>query len=578
MAAGDHFGVEREAGAARRRWRPCVSAARTAKPSTLERSNGGTSIGAATSCASTRAERRRERHGLGRERREIEMPRKARARFLGRDHFEELLLPRGAADRREQIGRVLDLLSERSFMARVLPRPPRRPDSLRCRPAPGSIRRPAPSPAAADSPRLWARLCRRGSAPARPRHARAGKRPCARAWRVVVGVSSAAAGQPRQQGPAERQPDRQRRIEAAGHQQHRAAPDDAEGRGLARRERDAVHLDAAEARQRAHARVVAAAAGAADGDDGVGALVLQRCPRSPMRRAVQPTAPPPSAPIARAIRPRAASRIASSPWARAYDANARLAHHHPRDRRRRRAPPSRPCRSAGPAAISAHRALAIGSRRQHAVARRRPARAPRTAIADRDGIERRDRIGARRQRLADIDPHGRRQRRRRVGAGIGRSGRRRPPSRHAARSRAGGSGPRDHVAAPARGRAPPRARPRAARPASTSAVDAREHVVKRRQPRDPLRFVFCRHGAIVVWPRRATDEGTNGVEMTEKTMNLRGLKCPLPALRTRKALGGMAKGDCWSSNAPTRSPASTSRTCSTRPATRWKEARARRRC
>jgi tRNA 2-thiouridine synthesizing protein A len=31
--------------------------------------------------------------------------------------------------------------------------------------------------------------------------------------------------------------------------------------------------------------------------------------------------------------------------------------------------------------------------------------------------------------------------------------------------------------------------------------------------------------------------------MAEKTMNLRGLKCPLPALRARKALGGMAKGD-----------------------------------
>jgi tRNA 2-thiouridine synthesizing protein A len=26
-------------------------------------------------------------------------------------------------------------------------------------------------------------------------------------------------------------------------------------------------------------------------------------------------------------------------------------------------------------------------------------------------------------------------------------------------------------------------------------------------------------------------------------MNLRGLKCPLPALRTRKALAGMAAGD-----------------------------------
>ena len=31
--------------------------------------------------------------------------------------------------------------------------------------------------------------------------------------------------------------------------------------------------------------------------------------------------------------------------------------------------------------------------------------------------------------------------------------------------------------------------------------------------------------------------------MTEKTINLRGLKCPLPALRTRKALSGMTTGD-----------------------------------
>jgi tRNA 2-thiouridine synthesizing protein A len=31
--------------------------------------------------------------------------------------------------------------------------------------------------------------------------------------------------------------------------------------------------------------------------------------------------------------------------------------------------------------------------------------------------------------------------------------------------------------------------------------------------------------------------------MADKTMNLRGLKCPLPALRTRKALGAMASGD-----------------------------------
>ena len=31
--------------------------------------------------------------------------------------------------------------------------------------------------------------------------------------------------------------------------------------------------------------------------------------------------------------------------------------------------------------------------------------------------------------------------------------------------------------------------------------------------------------------------------MAEKTLNLRGLKCPLPALRTRKALSAMAAGD-----------------------------------
>lgn len=31
--------------------------------------------------------------------------------------------------------------------------------------------------------------------------------------------------------------------------------------------------------------------------------------------------------------------------------------------------------------------------------------------------------------------------------------------------------------------------------------------------------------------------------MTETTLNLRGLKCPLPALRTRKALGKLAPGD-----------------------------------
>ena len=37
----------------------------------------------------------------------------------------------------------------------------------------------------------------------------------------------------------------------------------------------------------------------------------------------------------------------------------------------------------------------------------------------------------------------------------------------------------------------------------------------------------------------------NSDEMTEKTLNLRGLKCPLPALRTRKALGQAQPGDIF---------------------------------
>jgi len=35
----------------------------------------------------------------------------------------------------------------------------------------------------------------------------------------------------------------------------------------------------------------------------------------------------------------------------------------------------------------------------------------------------------------------------------------------------------------------------------------------------------------------------DSADMTEKILNLRGLKCPLPALRTRKALGQAQPGD-----------------------------------
>jgi len=39
------------------------------------------------------------------------------------------------------------------------------------------------------------------------------------------------------------------------------------------------------------------------------------------------------------------------------------------------------------------------------------------------------------------------------------------------------------------------------------------------------------------------DSHAKAGKVAEKTINLRGLKCPLPALRTRKALGSMQAGD-----------------------------------
>ena len=43
-----------------------------------------------------------------------------------------------------------------------------------------------------------------------------------------------------------------------------------------------------------------------------------------------------------------------------------------------------------------------------------------------------------------------------------------------------------------------------------------------------------------------TDGGFDDYQaMTEKTLNLRGLKCPLPALRTKKALSQAQPGDIF---------------------------------
>jgi tRNA 2-thiouridine synthesizing protein A len=44
-----------------------------------------------------------------------------------------------------------------------------------------------------------------------------------------------------------------------------------------------------------------------------------------------------------------------------------------------------------------------------------------------------------------------------------------------------------------------------------------------------------------LFPANVVDDAGGG--MADTTLNLRGLKCPLPALRARKALSGLRSGD-----------------------------------
>ena len=116
---------------------PARSAARTAKPSTLERSNGGASTGAITSAASTRpsaAASATVSPPSGE--RSIEASKRRRA-SSAEDHFEELLLPRGALDRVKDSGiRAFERFSKAavfSLMAKALPQPAYLPQNLHCR-------------------------------------------------------------------------------------------------------------------------------------------------------------------------------------------------------------------------------------------------------------------------------------------------------------------------------------------------------------------------------------------------------------------------------------------------------------
>ncbi len=232
----------------------------------------------------------------------------------------------------------------------------------------------------------------------------------------------------------------------------------AEGRGLARRNRDAVRRHAAVLGERLHARVVASAAGAADGDDGVVRRVHKRAGK------IAGAAPHGAAAGVQRAGQQIAHRIKHNVGigARLHQPDTRLAHQHlfaSRHGEHREIEVVEPPSGAGDEIAG----MKIGAAWQNAVAaggRRNDLEA--AAAAD-DGVEWHDGIGVRRQRLADIDANrGDGQRHRRIGA------RRRRYPRHERRSRraapavrpAGRQRPRHPR--PARGRAPWTDRQRAA--------------------------------------------------------------------------------------------------------------------
>ncbi len=281
---------------------------------------------------------------------------------------------------------------------------------------PESSRRPARAPTAANSPRLWVRPRRRisrtgttSASPSGDATLRASVAAGCRSPSSVLADSRASSCRPIVSQTASAASIR------PGSSSTGPLPDEAERRGLAGRERDAVRLDAAEARERAHARVVLPAAGAADGDE-----------RRPRRR--------PPAPASRLTWPAPACADSTRPPAAAISPREQIAWRHrarhrpPRgiapdaDAARGPPPAARPPRPASrawmrvrrsPARASGDRRHGVGARRQHAVAGRHRRDDLRAIAAHDHDIERRDRVGAGGNRLADVDA------RRRAGSGAG---------------------------------------------------------------------------------------------------------------------------------------------------------------
>ena len=396
----------RRAARSRRHWRGRTAARRSARRCRAP------ARGRARAASATR---------LGRQRRQIEMPREARARLLGRDDFEELLLPRGAADGGEQIAARRDVGVRACRHGQGLTTTSR---AGRIALAVGRHQ----NPAVGLRQRRQRQIARALSVRAAPSRSAPGPLRRGRACEATLRVSVAAtawllgggAAKPRQHASAEHQPDRQRRVEPAGQQQHRPRPDEAE----APRSRPARGRCRATSTlpTRASACTLVSLRPLPVPPTAMIASAVSSCSASSSRASLVPCSSPrmrpPAAATSPAIRCMAAS-ITSSPAALTRTNRTRgsqMCTAHPRTRQdgglNGREAPALP----GQGLV----AVGVGSRRQHAFADRDRCDDVHAIATRHHDLERRHCVGVCRQGFPDVDPRRARQRRRRIGAGVGR--------------------------------------------------------------------------------------------------------------------------------------------------------------
>src|SRR5512139_2511722 len=261
---------------------PTVSAARTAKPSTFERSNGGASTAAITSRARTRSRASASvtvSAGSGLRSR----CRSKRARASSADTTSRNCFWRAAARTRairspSPLGRGfrVSLILNDSWPRSYLNRRTGRIPFAVCRhqyPAVGTRQRRQREIFACERLHLTGIAADRNEfGQSDGRSDFASKRQCLRG----LTVAALRHGQPIKHSPPHPKPDRKRRVEPPGQQQHRRCADESDRRGFTRRECYTMHDEPAFAREHLHRVVVPPAAGAADCDDRICAFSRHR--------------------------------------------------------------------------------------------------------------------------------------------------------------------------------------------------------------------------------------------------------------------------------------------------------------